>query len=105
MCNTAIRNAIQSAGVRHWMVADKLGVSETTFCRMLRKELSEDSLYELDKIFNKIEIGNTIIIKFYKNRIYKEINGTVTNIDYNKKKIQINKTQNINISDIIKILI
>ncbi len=70
-----------------------------------RKELSEDSLYELDKIFNKIEIGNTIIIKFYKNRIYKEINGTVTNIDYNKKKIQINKTQNINISDIIKILI
>ena len=70
-----------------------------------RKELSEDSLYELDKIFNKIEIGNTIIIKFYKNRVYKEINGTVTNIDYNKKKIQINKTQNINISDIIKILI
>ena len=69
-----------------------------------RKELSEDSLYELDKIFNKIEIGNTIIIKFYKNRVYKEINGTVTNIDYNKKKIQINKTQNINISDIIKIL-
>ena len=65
-----------------------------------RKELSEDSLYELDKIFNKIEIGNTIIIKFYKNRVYKEINGTVTNIDYNKKK-----TQNINISDIIKILI
>ena len=70
-----------------------------------RKELSEDSLYELDKIFNKIEIGNTIIIKFYKNRVYKEINGTVTNIDYNKKKIQINKTQNINISDIIKTLI
>lgn len=70
-----------------------------------RKELSEDSLYELDKIFNKIEIGNTIIIKFYKNRVYKELNGTVTNIDYNKKKIQINKTQNINISDIIKILI
>ena len=70
-----------------------------------RKELSEDSLYELDKIYNKIEIGNTIIIKFYKNRVYKEINGTVTNIDYNKKKIQINKTQNINISDIIKILI
>ena len=70
-----------------------------------RKELSEDSLYELDKIFKKIGIGNTIIIKFYKNRVYKEINGTVTNIDYNKKKIQINKTQNINISDIIKILI
>ena len=70
-----------------------------------RKELSEDSLYELDKIFNKIEIGNTIIIKFYKYRVYKEINGTVTYIDYNKKKILINKTQNINISDIIKILI
>lgn len=39
MCNTAIRSAIQNAGVRHWMVADELGISETTFCRMLRKEL------------------------------------------------------------------
>ena len=70
-----------------------------------RIDLSDETLNELNNIFNKIEIGNTIIIKFYKNRVYKEINGTVTNIDYNKKKIQINKTQNINISDIIKILI
>ena len=42
MCNMAIRSAIQNAGIRHWMVADKLGVSETTFCRMLRKQLPEN---------------------------------------------------------------
>ena len=57
MCNTAIRNAIQSAGVRHWMVADKLGVSETTFCRMLRKELSEDRKKEVLEAVEKAKEG------------------------------------------------
>ena len=70
-----------------------------------RKELSEETLNELDKIFNRIEIGSNVIIKFYKNRIYKEISGIVSNIDYNKKKIQINKNMNINICDIINIVI
>lgn len=66
-------------------------------------ELSEEILAELNNNFNKIEIGSKVRIKFYKNMKYIEISGIITNIDYIKKKIQIDQNQNINISDIIYI--
>lgn len=47
MCNTDIREAIKKAGLRQWMIADKMGMSETTFCRILRKELSEEQKKEI----------------------------------------------------------
>ena len=65
-----------------------------------RKELSEETLTNLDKKFNRIEIGNYIEIRYYKNRQYVIMNGTVTKIDFIKSKIQINENENINISDI-----
>lgn len=68
-----------------------------------KRELSEESLTELDDIFNRIEIGNNVIIKYYKNRRYIETIGVVTKIDSIKKKIQVNKDNNINISDIVKL--
>ena len=68
-------------------------------------ELSEESLLELNNNFNKIEIGSKVKIKFYKNNKYVEISGIITNIDYIKKKIQIENFQNINISDIVSISI
>ena len=48
-------------------------------------------------------MGSKVRIKFYKNMKYIEISGIITNIDYIKKKIQIDQKQNINISDIIYI--
>lgn len=39
--NTEIRAAAKSAGVFLYEIAEKLGVSEPTFNRMLRKELDE----------------------------------------------------------------
>lgn len=39
--NLDIRAAAKSAGVFLWEIADKLGVSEPTFIRSLRKELSD----------------------------------------------------------------
>ena len=68
-------------------------------------ELSEEILAELNNNFNKIEIGSKVRIKFYKNMKYIEISGIITNIDYIKKKIQIDQKQNINISDIIYIVV
>ena len=41
MCNVDIRNEIRNAGLFHWKVADAIGVSEVTFCRMLRRELPQ----------------------------------------------------------------
>ncbi len=70
-----------------------------------KKDLSEDTLHELNNKFNQIENGKYIKIKYYKNGKYSEIKGILTNIDYIKKKIQINKVENINICDIIDILV
>ena len=69
-----------------------------------KKELSEDTLNDLNDKFNQIEEGSLIRIKYYKSGRYSEIKGVVTNIDYIKKKIQINKEYNINICDIVNIL-
>ena len=65
-------------------------------------ELSEEILAELNNNFNKIEIGSKVRIKFYKNMKYIEISGIITNIDYIKKKIQIDQNQNINIGQLKK---
>lgn len=68
-----------------------------------RVDLSDERLNELNNVFNKIELGSKIKIIYYKNRRYIQIKGTVTKIDYTKKKIQIDKKEDINISDIVKI--
>ncbi len=68
-------------------------------------ELSEETLSELNNKFNKIEKGSKVKIKFYKNNKYIEIMGIITDIDYIKKKIQVNEEQYINISDIINIIV
>ena len=70
-----------------------------------KKDLTEESLIELENIFNQIEINDKVKIRYYKNKKYVTIIGKVTFVDYIKKKIQIDKKQNINISDIIDIVI
>ena len=70
-----------------------------------KKELSEETLAELNNRFNQIEKGSYVKIRYYRNGRYSEIKGIVTYIDYIKKKIQIDKIENINICDIIDILI
>lgn len=68
-----------------------------------KKELSEETLSELDDILNRLEIGDNVTIKYYKNKRYVETFGTITKIDSIKKKIQVNKDNSINISDIVKL--
>lgn len=68
----------------------------------VRKEFTEESFEELESQFNRLEKGSKTIVKYYKNKKYNEIYGTVTNIDYIKRKIQING-ENINVCDIEKI--
>jgi len=68
-----------------------------------RKELTEESLMELQEELNKIEIGSKVFIKYYKNNKYIDITGIVTKIDYNKKKIIINGNAIINLCDIIEL--
>ena len=70
-----------------------------------KRDLAEDTLNDLNNKFNQIDNGSFVKITFYKNGKNSEIKGRVTNIDYIKKKIQINKKYNINVCDIVNILI
>lgn len=42
LVNSKIREQIRRAGVRHWAVADAMGISEDTLVRWLRKPLTEE---------------------------------------------------------------
>ena len=68
-----------------------------------RIELSEESLEELENKFNRVKQEDIVSIKYYKNKKYVEVTGNITNIDYIKKRIQINKTEDISIYDILDI--
>lgn len=56
MTNNEVRRAIRLSGFYFWQVAEKLGMTDSSFSRKLRKELSEDekqrvygALKELEK--------------------------------------------------------
>ncbi len=68
-----------------------------------RKELAEDACEELEMQLNRVERDTKVKIKYYKNKRYITLVGKITNIDYMKKKIQIDEQYNINVCDIIDI--
>ena len=51
--NQEIREALQNKGMKHWELADMLGISEFTLTRWLRKELTEDKKELLLKAINE----------------------------------------------------
>jgi len=68
-----------------------------------RKELSEESLAELDDKLKRLSEGCKATIKCYKNDRYISITGTVTNINTTKEVISIDNTEFIKFWDIIDI--
>lgn len=52
MTNSDIREAAAGAGVRLWQIADKLGITDFTLSRKLRKELPPE---EKARIFSIIK--------------------------------------------------
>lgn len=40
--NIEIRNAIFKSNIKKWEIANKLGITDSSFSRMLRKEMSEE---------------------------------------------------------------
>lgn len=41
MANEAIRQKVKVTGVKYWELAERIGVSDVTLCRQLRRELPE----------------------------------------------------------------
>ena len=52
MNNQDIREAIKSANLKYWQVADQYGLTDSNFSRLLRKELTND---KKEKVFEAIE--------------------------------------------------
>ena len=50
MSNQDIRRTAAGAGVKLWQIADALGMSDCSFSRKLRKELSQDEKEEIFSI-------------------------------------------------------
>ena len=54
MNNTAVRDALTKTRVRYYELADRLGVSEQTLYRHLRKELPADRQQEMVNLIYEI---------------------------------------------------
>lgn len=53
--NQIIREKAKSAGVYLWQIADRLGMADTYFSRLLRKELPEDKQAQIMQIIAELE--------------------------------------------------
>lgn len=58
MKNAEVREYAKSKGVKHWQIAEELGITEFTFSRQLRHELSED---RKKAIFSAIDRASKVI--------------------------------------------
>jgi len=69
----------------------------------MRKELSEESLSQLNEQLQRISPGDIIKIKFYKAQQYVEIKDKIDSIDVIYRKIVMETGQKINFNDVISI--
>lgn len=53
--NEALKKTAAQHGVKLWQIADALGVTDSTFSRKLRKELSTEQVSEIEKIILRLE--------------------------------------------------
>ena len=57
MKNQDIRNEVTNAGLKLWQIAEKLGINDGNFSRMLRKELSDEKKVEIRAIIEELKGG------------------------------------------------
>ncbi len=55
MKNQDIRNEIKAAGLKLWQIAEKLGINDGNFSRLLRRELSAEKKTEIRSIIEKFK--------------------------------------------------
>jgi predicted XRE-type DNA-binding protein len=51
--NKQLKKKIKSCGYHQWEIAELLGISESHFCKLLRKELDDDLKQEIEKILKQ----------------------------------------------------
>ncbi|MDJ0288207.1 MULTISPECIES: hypothetical protein [Bacillus] len=55
MKNREIKEAIQKAGLKQWEVAEKYGLHEGNFSRLLRRELPKEEKQKILKVINDLQ--------------------------------------------------
>lgn len=55
MANEDIRRAAGGAGVKLWQIAEELGISDCSFSRRLRKELSQEKKQEVFSVIERLQ--------------------------------------------------
>lgn len=55
MKNQDIRSEIKGAGFKLWQIADKLGITDSNFSKLLRHELSEGKKNEIRNMIAKLK--------------------------------------------------
>lgn len=61
MENLAIRNEAKEQNVRLWMVAEAIGISDSAFSRMLRRELPSEKQACIIGLIHKIAEGGEAV--------------------------------------------
>ena len=61
MKNKKIRDAIEEAGLRHWQLADKIGISPATLCVWLRHELTGKRLERVQAALEALSGGKAVV--------------------------------------------
>lgn len=56
MQNMEIRELMRKRRIRHYEIAEKLGINETTFCRWLRKEFTPERKQQVIAAIESISI-------------------------------------------------
>lgn len=56
--NKRLKLLIKSKNIKLWQVADKLGLCDSNFSRMLRYELTEEQLKKINKAITELEAEN-----------------------------------------------
>lgn len=57
MRNREIKEYIKSKNVPMWMVAERLGIADSSFSRMLRYEISEEKKSQIKAIADELAAG------------------------------------------------
>ena len=57
MKNLDIRNEITNSGLNYWQVAEGIGVSDSTFSRLLRHELPDEKKEEIRSAIRELKEG------------------------------------------------
>lgn len=53
--NARVRQAMREAGVRQWQIAEVIGMSESSFCLMMKREMAENKQKKLIRIIGLLK--------------------------------------------------